>query len=210
MIEAFIKGIAISLLLIISVGPVVFTVIKQSINTGRAGGFSIIAGVFLSDLLWITLSNVLSELVQQLLDFKKPIAIIGSSFLMGLGIFYIFFKKIHIKEDENKIVITAGTHARLVFQGFLINTLNPAVMLFWLTTATALAESHSIKQRIVIFATCLTLNTSADIAKVILAGRLRNKLNEKNISLINKISGVILLIFGLVLIIGALYATVKH
>jgi uncharacterized membrane protein len=40
-----------------------------------------------------------------------------------------------------------------------------------------------------------------------LAGKLRSKLNEKNISLINKISGLILLIFGIVLIAGVLFST---
>ena len=211
MIEALVKGFAVSLLLIFSVGPVIFTILKQSINNGRAGGFSFVAGVWLSDLLWVILSNVFSELVIQLMDFKKPIAIVGSGFLMALGIFYLFFKKIHIKEDENKIVITTGTHAKLVLKGFLINTLNPALMLFWLTTATALAATHTINQRIVIFATCLILNSASDVAKVVLAGKLRSKLNEKNISLINKISGVVYLVFGLVLLFGVLYtATAKH
>lgn len=210
MFEALVKGFAISLLLIFAVGPVIFTILKQSINNGRAGGFSFVAGVWLSDLLWVVLSNVFSEIVNQLMDFKKPIAIIGSSFLMALGIFYLFFKKIHIKEEENKIVVTAGTHARLVLQGFLINTLNPALMFFWLTTATALAATHTVQQRIVIFATCLILNSASDIAKVLLANRLRTKLTEKNISLINKISGLILLIFGIVLIAGVLISTAKH
>ena len=210
MIDALVKGLAISLLLIFSVGPVIFTILKQSINNGRAGGFSFVAGVWLSDLLWVVLSNVFSEIVNGLMDFKKPIAIVGSSFLMALGIFYLFFKKNHIKEDENKIVITAGTHAKLVLQGFLINTLNPALMLFWLTTATALAATHSIQQRIVIFSTCLLINSASDIAKVLLANRLRTKLTEKNISLINKISGLILLIFAIVLIAGVLFTTSKH
>ena len=210
MIDALVKGLAISLLLIFSVGPVIFTILKQSINNGRAGGFSFVAGVWLSDLLWVVLSNAFSEIVNGLMDFKKPIAIVGSSFLMALGIFYLFFKKIHIKEDENKIVITAGTHAKLVLQGFLINTLNPALMFFWLTTATALAATHSIQQRIVIFSTCLLINSASDIAKVLLANRLRTKLTEKNISLINKISGLILLIFAIVLIAGVLFTSSKH
>lgn len=210
MVEALVKGLAISLVLIFSVGPVAFTILKQSINNGRAGGFSFVAGVWVSDILWVLLSNIFSELVNQVLDFKKPIAIIGSTFLMALGIFYLFFKKIHIKEDDNKIVITAGTHARLVLQGFLLNTLNPALMFFWLTTATALAATHSINQRIVIFSTCLLINSAADIAKILLANRLRNKLTERNISLINKISGLILLIFGIFLIAGVLYSTAKH
>ncbi|MCC7378369.1 MAG: LysE family transporter [Chitinophagaceae bacterium] len=69
MVDAFIKGLAISLLLIFSVGPVIFTIIKQSINHGRRGGFSFIAGVWISDLIWIVLSNGFSESIKVLLNF---------------------------------------------------------------------------------------------------------------------------------------------
>ncbi|MBC7626976.1 LysE family translocator [Ferruginibacter sp.] len=210
MIEALLKGFAISLLLIFSVGPVIFTIIKQSINNGRAGGLSFVAGVWLSDLFLVVISNVFTELVSQLMDFKKEIGFTGSALLIAMGVYYLFFKKIHIKEDENKIVITARTHAKLILSGFLINTLNPALLLFWLTTATALTATHTINQRIIIFATCLIINSASDIFKVVLAGKLRSKLNEKNISLINKISGLILLIFGIVIIAGVFYSTAKH
>ena len=94
MIEALIKGLAISLLLVFSVGPVIFTIIKQSINHGRRGGFSFIGGVWLSDIVWVLLSNLFSQFVTTLMDFKKPIGITGSLFLIGMGVFYLFFKKI--------------------------------------------------------------------------------------------------------------------
>jgi threonine/homoserine/homoserine lactone efflux protein len=210
MIEALLKGFAVSLLLIFTVGPVIFTIIKQSINNGRSGGLSFVAGVWLSDLLLVVLSNVFTNWVSQLMDFKKAIGLTGSFFLIAMGVYYLFFKKIHIKEDENKILITARTHAKLIVSGFFINTLNPALMFFWLTTATALAATHTINQRIVIFTTCLILNGASDILKVVLAGKLRTKLNEKNISLINKISGLILMVFGIVLILGVFYSTIKH
>ena len=209
MIDAFLKGFAISLLLVFSVGPVVFTIIKQSINNGRAGGFSFVAGVWLSDLFWVILSNVFSELVGQMLHFKKEIGFAGSLFLLALGIYYLFFKKIHLKEDEAKIKITTSKHAQLVLSGFVINSVNPAVMAFWLTTATAIAASHNLKERIIIFTTCIVINTTVDILKVLLAGKIRKSLNEKNISLINKISGLILLSFAAALIFGLFYTKVK-
>ena len=210
MFDALVKGFAISLLLIFSVGPAAFTIIKQSINNGRAGGFSFVAGVWLSDLLWVILSNAFSELVIQLLHFKREIGLTGSAFLIALGIYYLFFKKIHLKEEEDKIVITTSKHAKLTMAGFLINTVNPAVILFWLTTATAIAASHTVKQRIVIFSTCLIINSSVDILKVVLAGKIRKNMNEKNITLINKISGTILLVFGIALLAGVFFTTFKH
>ncbi len=204
-IEAILKGIAMGLLLVISVGPVIFTIIKQSINNGKSGGFSFVIGVWISDFLLVVLSNLFSELVTTVMDFKMQIGIAGSIFLMGMGIFYIFFKKVHIHPEDVSMPLKTSDHAKIVLQGFLLNTLNPAVIAFWLTAATAIAVSHSIRDRIIIFATALILNMSADVTKVTLAGKLRKKLTVKNIRLINKISGLILVIFGSVLLFGVLF-----
>jgi threonine/homoserine/homoserine lactone efflux protein len=139
------------------------------------------------------------------MDFKMQIGISGSTFLIGMGIFYIFFKKVHLHpEDISLPPLRSSDHAKIVLQGFLLNTLNPAVIAFWLTTATAIAVSHSIRDRIIIFTTALVVNMTADVIKVTLAGKLRRKLTVKNIRLINKISGLILLIFGSVLLFGVL------
>lgn len=202
-IEAILKGLAMGLLLVISVGPVIFTVIKQSINNGKGGGFSFVIGVWISDFLLVVLSNLFSALVTTIMDFKMQIGIAGSAFLIGMGVFYIFFKKVHLHpEDISLPPLKSSDHAKIVLQGFLLNTLNPAVIAFWLTTATAISVSHSIRDRIIIFATALTVNMIADVAKVTLAGKLRSKLTVKNIRLINKLSGLILLIFGTVLLVG--------
>jgi threonine/homoserine/homoserine lactone efflux protein len=210
-LEAILKGLAMGLLLVISVGPVIFTIIKQSINNGKEGGFSFITGVWASDILLVLLGNVFSELVTHLLAFEKPIGITGSIFLMGMGIYYLFFKKVPLHpEDVSLPPLKPSDHAKIAIQGFLLNTFNPAVIAFWLTAATAIAVTHTIKERIIIFATTLLINMTADIAKVTLAGKLRSKLTIKNIRLINKISGLILLIFGTVLFTGVLFLVKKH
>ena len=209
-IEAILKGIAMGLLLVISVGPVVFTIIKQSINNGKGGGFSFVIGVWISDFILVVLSNLFSELVTMVMDFKTQIGVAGSVFLMGMGIYYIFFKKVHIHpEDLAMPPLKSSDHAKIVLQGFLLNTLNPAVIAFWLTAATAIAVSHTIRDRIIIFATALILNMSADVVKVTIAGKLSKKLTIKNIRTINKISGLILVVFGTVLLFGVIFFVKK-
>ena len=209
MVEAILKGLALGVVLALSVGPIIFTIIKQSIINGRAGGFSFIGGVWLSDLLIVILSTVFSTLVTELLHFKKAIGFSGSLFLIGMGVFYLFFKKIKMRSEEADISVSAGTHAKLAAAGFLINTLNPAVFAFWLTMSTTLAVSHTIKERIVIFSTCIIVNLAADVLKVVLAGKLSKKLTHKNLVLINRISGSLLLIFGILLLVGVFYTVVK-
>lgn len=202
MLDAFIKGFTISLLLIFSVGPVIFTTIKHSLNNGRYGGFSFIAGVWLSDVLWVFLSNMFSEAMTRLLSFQYQIGIAGSFFLIGLGLFYLFFKKLVLNDSAATLLVTARTHAKLFSSGFIINTLNPAVITFWLTTAAAISMSHNIQERVVLFSTCLFFNTAADVLKVLLAEKIRKKLSAKNILFFNRISGSILIGFGAVLLYG--------
>ena len=209
-LEAILKGLAMGLLLALSVGPVIFTIVKHSINNGKAGGFSFVIGVWISDFLLVLLSNAFSEMVTRLLDFKMVIGIAGSAFLIGMGLFYLFLKKVHIHpEDVLMPPMKNSDHAKMALQGFLLNTLNPAVMAFWLTAATAIAITHSVRDRIIIFGTALTMNMGADVIKVTLAGKLRKKLTLKNIRLVNKISGLILLVFGTVLLLGVLFFVKK-
>ena len=219
MVDALLKGLAIGLLLIFSVGPVIFTIIKQSINHGRRGGFSFIIGVWISDVIWVMLSNGFSEAIKTLLHFKIPIGIAGCCFLIGMGIYFAFIKKIEPRrlqeptEIAGDVITPAGkktNYFAILSSGFIINTLNPAVISFWVIMAASLASVYSFYERIIIFSTCLAVNILADIGKVLGAGYIGKKLSDKVILLINRLSGVLYLIFGFVILTGIIYTLVKH
>ncbi len=205
--EAIISGITLGFILAISVGPVIFTIIKQSLNNGKEGGFSFVAGVWLSDIILVFVSNVFSELVTSLLEYRVALAVVGSVFLISMGVYYVFFKKIMLQAQQDGINnrFSKKDMAKIFSSGFLINTLNPNVFLFWLGTATAFASKYTFLQRIIIFAVCLGVNIAADVLKVLMAGKLRKRLTLQNLSIINKVSGTILIGFGLALMIGSLF-----
>jgi|SRR6266480_3293129 len=207
MADALIKGFLLGFFLALSVGPVIFTIIKQSLNNGREGGFSFVAGVWTSDLLLVIVSNVFSEWVTTALEYKKTIGYVGSLFLMGLGVYFVFFKKVDFRKDAegNKVRFRKRDFFKIFASGFLINSLNPSVLLFWLVNATAFAATHSFRQRLLIFTTCLLVNMIADVAKVMLAGKIRRKLTLRNLSIINKISGTILIGFAFALLYGIIF-----
>lgn len=202
--DAIISGILLGLALVFSVGPVVFTVIKLRINYGIQSAFYFIGGVWLSDTTWILTANLFSELLRELIYYKTVIGVAGGSLLILMGIYYLFFKKYHTKEElDAGIKISSTTHLRLFITGYLINTLNPGVIALWFA-ATTQSLTNTINQRIAIFSICLSINVAADILKINLAGKLRKKLTDKNISIINKISGILFFLFGIVLITGVL------
>jgi threonine/homoserine/homoserine lactone efflux protein len=208
MVEAILKGFALGIVLALSVGPIIFTIIKQSITVGHKGGLSFVAGVWLSDFILVTLSNVFTEWVAEMLEHQKAIGYAGSSFLIAMGVYFFFFKKVHLKSTgnlEHADHVSVAQMARIFASGFIINTLNPGVLIFWLGNATVLSLTHTLKQRIIIFSVCLLVNMSADVGKVMMAGKLRKKLTVHNLSVINKISGAILILFGMALLYGVIF-----
>lgn len=210
MTEAIIEGLLLGLALVFSVGPIIFTILKLRINYGISSAFYFIAGVWLSDLFWVVTANVFSTLLKSLQVYKVQIGTVGGVFLIYLGLYYLFFKKYRSKQQMDEgVKIGNATHVRLFATGFLINTLNPGVIALWLAAATK-SISSSLEEKIVTFSICLSMNIAADFFKINLAGKLRNKLNDKNITIVNKISGSMFLLFGLALIFGVWYAKLKR
>lgn len=205
--EAILKGLALGFVLALSVGPIIFTIIKQSLNTGHKGGFSFVAGVWVSDFLLVFLSNAFTALVAQLMEYTRGIAFGGSVFLIAMGLYFVFFKKVHLATDAegNALRFRKRDMARIFASGFIINTLNPGVILFWLGNATVLSLNHTLQERIIIFSVCLLVNMGADVGKVMMAGKLRNKLTLRTLSIINRISGTILIGFGIALLWGVIF-----
>jgi len=206
MIGALLKGLALGLMLSISVGPVIFSILKQSINNGYKGGFSFVAGVSFSDIVLVLLSNVFTELFRNLLDYKEPIAYGGSLLLIAIGVYVIFFKKVEVDADGALVSVKfrKRDYVKAFLSGFFMNTLNPSVIGFWLVIATSVVGVILV-DRIIMFTACLIVVLSFDILKVLLAGKIRTKLTPRNIHVINRIGGMILIGFGIALIWGFMF-----
>ena len=209
MLEALLKGLTLGLLLSISVGPVVFSIIKQSLNSGHRGGLTFVFGVSASDISLVLISNVFTQLFGYLVRHKSMIGIAGSIFLIGLGIFFIFFKKIKVDDSGvHVILLRKRDYIKTFFSGFFMNTLNPAVFLFWFTTSSTLI-TMPVQHRIIAFVTCLAFVLGTDILKVMMAQKIRKKLTPHNIQILSRINGLILLGFGMVLLWGLVFYSDK-
>ena len=205
MIAAMLKGIALGFMLSITVGPVIFAIIKQSINNGYKGGFAFVAGVSASDIALVLISQLFTELFSDLIEYKTPIGIGGSVLLIMLGVYVFFFKKVKVNAEGAHIIkMRKRDMLRVFLSGFFMNILNPGVIAFWLVIATSVLDTTR-EYRIIMFTTCLIFVLIADASKVLLAGRLRTKLTPHNIHIINKVSGLVLVGFGIALIIGTIF-----
>ena len=211
MFEALVKGIILGLLLGLSVGPIIFSILKQSLNNGHGGGYAFIAGVFASDALLVLICNMFTRLFDTVMQHELIIGIAGSGLLVALGIYNFFFRK--VQTAENGMLMVNNLRKRdmvgIFFSGFFMNTLNPGTLLFWFAaTATITADSklvdHPDQYRFIVFLTALIFNLSSDTAKVLLANKIRLKLTPHNVHLINRISGFVLIGFGIAIVVTIL------
>lgn len=206
MIEAILKGLGFGLLLTIAVGPVLFSIIKQSLNNGHKGDF-LLSSVYPPVILpWCWSVIYLQNCLTRSKSTGCEIGIAGCVFLITMGVYFLFFKKVKVNEEGRALIIKfrKRDYAKIFLSGYFMNTLNPGIFIFWITTSTAVI-THSVNQRIIIFVTCLLFVLLSDVLKVLLAGKIRNRLTPHNIHIINRINGIILIGFGIALIAGLLF-----
>ncbi|MCE2675259.1 MAG: LysE family translocator [Sediminibacterium sp.] len=209
--EPILKGLLLGLILSISIGPVIFAILKQSLTNGHKAGYVFVAGVSISDIILLFICNFFTSFFIMALSHKALIAMLGAGFLLVLSLYTLFFKKIIFKEGEldKEKLLSKSDLLKIFFAGLFMNTLNPSVFLFWFAWTAAISASaaetdNPLSYRILVFGTCLLFVLLSDLLKVTLAGKLRSKLTLQNMIIINRVSGIIILLFSAALFYGAL------
>lgn len=198
-------ALGLSLAFIFGFGPAFFALIQTGINRGFWQGALLAFGIFLNDLFVVVLALLGSVSLIKGSENYKLLGIVGGSMLIIFGIFTLGRKqlakhKTQNQKDENHAIIYVG-------KGFLLNLANPFVWLFWFTvvvgaTATYKADTYSLS---LFFSTALGIIFITDLIKVFTASRLTEFLTEKFLILINKIAGIGLILFGIFLILRAIF-----
>src|SRR5258708_29120831 len=95
-----------------------------------------------------------------------------------MGLYFIFFKKVKLanESDGPPARFRKRDMARIFATGFIINTLNPGVIFFWLVNTWLLAARYNLSEQATIFSICLLVTMNADVGKVMMAGKLRPRL----------------------------------
>lgn len=196
--SAIFEGLMMGLFLSVFIGPVFFLLIDTSINRGVKDAFIMDAGVILSDILWIIL---LWWGIDNYLGFflKSPLAMVFAGI-----IFLLFGASGFMNKKQNDTRLNLSKKKSLFIQGFVLNSINPSVALFWLATmGFALKQYGQEDDQIVAFFTSIFLTVLlTDILKFFTAKKLSKFLTAKRKSRLSLITSVILMVFGLYMVIS--------
>jgi len=203
-LDAIVKGILVGLFMAISVGPTLFAVIKYSLSYSYKAGLAFVLGVSVSDIMYVTLSNLAASWLENLKPYEKYIAFGGAVALMIMGIAGFFRKHKVQRPNAKTIAISNGHYFRLWVSGFLVNTLNPGALITWLGAVTLIANTSAL-YRIVLFGTGLIIILSIDFSKVFLAEKIKRFLTLRRIIYVQKFSAVCLFLIGCTLLISTFF-----
>ncbi|MBQ3354623.1 MAG: LysE family transporter [Bacteroidales bacterium] len=218
--DAIVLGLTLSI--VFGFGPAFITLIQTSIHRGFRSAAWFSFGVFLNDLLMVSLCVLTSIQVVAEGDKEMFFFSLGAGIILILFGIFTYTRKVKednfkgIKErtdeiiDENKERFKKDddTPKWFVFvgKGFVLNILNPFVWIFWFSTVAVTAGSmggNKLKLMIffgIVLATCL----SCDILKAKGASFLKQFFNAKRIRIMNNVIGVGLVLFGLYFIVSGL------
>lgn len=197
-------GIALSLFF--SFGPAFFGLIQNSIEHGFRRAMAFAVGVSLSDVLVVFLMlTVFKNVDMEAALHNIYVALIGGAGIIVMGV-YTFRKKTKPASGKHghmkfKSLDNVGRR-RLLLHGFLLNILNPFIWVYWVSVITLLSGEVGLygADRYVFFAGLLGATLGCDLVKCRLAAMLQQLITAKVLNIFNKVTGLILIAFGVYLI----------
>ncbi len=201
-IEGILFGLSLSILL----GPIFIALTQSSIEQGHKAGLSVGFGIWISDLLFIVITYLFINKISETVTgdgFKLIMGILGGIVLIGFGLLSIF-RKPKLREKVN----FAGLkhYAQFFTKGFLVNTINPFTFIFWISVISTyvLGKGADPTESLLFLGSIILVIIITDSLKVFLANLLRKILKEIHVIWINRIAGISLGIFGILLIIWSI------
>lgn len=197
------QTIIIVLLLTFSFGPAFFALVNTGIKHGYKSGSFLAMGVVASDFIVCLIIILLVHLgLTNLIHDEKNQRFMGILAGVLLIIFGAFYFKRPVEKSELTIEVKKPSPGAMILKGFFLNSLNPAVWLLWLGNVTAVSKTlnYSVINMLVYFSVTLGIVLMVEFGKAYAANKLKQLLTDALMRAVNYITGILLVIFGLVLI----------
>ena len=187
-------------------GPVFWVLLETSITKGFRAAVAFDLGVIISDIVFVAICIFASSKLTGAEENQQGLYLFGGTILS------LLFKKKNKKTKASKIDINKHNYFGLAIKGFALNIINVGVLLYWLVLFNTFGQESgsSTNDYIVFFAIVLTTYFIVDMIKIILANKFSTFLTERNISLVNIIIALILIISGLVFLIKGIKPAVPE
>lgn len=191
----FLEGYVAGLALIVLIGPVLFVLLQATLERGRGPGFAVALGIFVSDITAVLLCTFSVARFLQDPGVERWLALGGAALVLGFGVWYLVAPGVKAAQD---VKLNARGWLGFFIRGFGVNFINPFVFMVWIGIIGAATVRHGYDLDLAWFLTGTVLGIlTLDSLKVVFAHRIRPLLAPRVLKIVFRVSGVLLVGFGL-------------
>ncbi len=202
------NGIFFGILISFMLGPAFFILIETSIKKGFKAAIILDIGILLSDALYLLAAFFVAEKINHWLTTNPFVKYIAGTIFILLGIVSVYKNIIQIKLKNSKIKevkeIETDTSKKIIYpfqlfiKGLGLNAINPGVLIFWIAASTYATNELKLGdfQLFSFFGITLLTMFIVDIFKIYFSSRLKEKLDNKILSVIGILIGGLMVFFG--------------
>ena len=214
MLQDIFMAIPLGILLCFMIGPVFFIVLETAATKGFRAAIVFDLGVVTADFLFIAIAISSSyRLINSIKD-EPSLYIFGGLIMVTYGLIsFLKLKKVSKNlvdtEDIIHLELIKKDYRSLYFKGFFLNFINVGVLGFWLLIFLTFGPVLQLKtpRLLVFFSTVIITYLLVDIAKMMLAKKLKSKMTPTNILKIKQLTSVLLIVFGISIMLQGWFPT---
>lgn len=198
------EAILIGFFLSFMIGPVFFMLIQTSIIKGARAALSFDLGVVLGDVVFILIAYYGSKSLLEEIKDDPRLFWIGGFILLVYGLVtYLDKSQKRIIQDETLVLPEKTNYKKLFLKGFFLNFINVGVLAFWLGLIVVVGSNLQMNPAKIFnyFTVIIASYFITDIGKILLAKQLIKKLTPAVTYKVKRAMGIMLMIFGFVLIL---------
>jgi len=198
------EAVLIGFFLAFMIGPVFFMLIQTSIIKGARAAIMFDFGVILGDIVFILIAYFGSKSLLEEIKDDPRLFYIGGLILLIYGIItYLDKSQKTTIQDETLVLPEKTDYLKLFLKGFFLNFINIGVLAFWLGMIVVVGSNLEMNPQKIFnyFSVILLSYLITDIGKITLAKQLKKHLTPKVTYKVKRAMGILLMIFGIVLIL---------
>ncbi|WP_417600726.1 LysE family translocator [Owenweeksia hongkongensis] len=202
MLEVILYAVTLGITLSFAAGPVFFVIIETSISQGKTKALMLDLGAALADVIFILIAFYGSQSLISSLEDNIWVSLIGGLAVVVFGGYYILKSK---TPGQFKNRVAVKRKRLFFFKGFLLNFLNVGVLFYWIATTVAIGSlvHHERSKMIMVYALIMLTYLTVDMFKIYFANKFKERFKGRNLQMVEKIIGLILLLFGIYIVIRA-------
>lgn len=198
-----IKGLIVGIFVSLPVGPASFYSIRKTLEYGWLVGFIACLGIVTADIVYASIAGLGMFTVVSFLEVHHTIV----GLLGGLFVTFVGFRSFRKTSNQPTNSVSEGL-SRFYFKSLAITLTNPLVIIVYMAIFSGIGLtdfSQNHLQSLLLLAGIALGATLTLLLIGILVNELRKKIHGDMISNIGRISSIILIIIGLVIIIKSIH-----